>query len=131
MRNRHQRIAELNAREPLNRLALECLDGIEPDESDYLALLQLTKLWWHEGVRPNILRQYGSPSEEEIESVLTFLNRAEPDQAMRFLTELGDKPALSLNKLRELDGDAIAGEVITLLAYKLALGVALPTPDGP
>jgi hypothetical protein len=126
MHNASMRIAELNRTHPLNRLAADCLQGYPWSAGSQLAVLALIEAYWDEVSNSSILNQRGGPSTRRVEAALRMLARADPDAVMDYLTKIGGKPVIDLDRLRESDGDAIAHEVIQVVVSQLMLGALLP-----
>src|SRR5690349_20124485 len=117
-----RRIHELNIEHPLNVLALECLQGVVDADCGSLAIIELLRTHEDELERSRLFRQNGAPKPAEVWSLLDFLDHAEPDKAMHFLTHIGASPAIDVRQLQELDGDDIAHKVLGVMIYQLALG---------
>ena len=91
-------IAELNQIHPLNVLALECLQGYGVDVGEELAALTLIDAWWDELERSKLLKMNGGPRATHVRSALRHLSRADPTDAMAYLTEIDGKPSLDMNE---------------------------------
>jgi hypothetical protein len=82
---------------------------------------------WDELENSRVFSLLGAPEPTEVWSMLDFLERADPDKAMRFTTIIGDSLSLDIAKLDEMDGVDIARDVLKILINQLALGAALPS----
>jgi hypothetical protein len=127
--SRSQRISELNESHPLNRLALERLEGYGVDEDGELAALALIEAWWDELQGSKLFKMKGGPRAGEVESAFESLFAADPDAVMSYLTEVAGEAALDIGQLRELDGDQIAHAVLKVVILQLVHGEPLPKPN--
>jgi hypothetical protein len=128
--NRDERVRQLNVNHRLNALALECLVGVADADCGALGVVELLRHHWDNMERSKLFKQQGAPKAAEVLSLLEFLDRADPDKVMHFVTHIGQSPAVEVGKLEELDAVDIAHKLLGVLFYQLALGTALVSDEG-
>jgi hypothetical protein len=120
-------IAEINESHPLNRLAMEYLDGYGVDQDDEIAALALFRAWWDDVGESKLLRQKGGPTAENVMEVIGLLSEAKDAAAvMMYLTIVGGEEVLKIESLRELDGDDIAREILSVIVSQFLNNTPVP-----
>lgn len=126
MENRSAAISRLNAGHPMN-LAAERLLGDYPVNDHRLQLLTLLIVSYRD-FGTQLPRLKGSPSADEVLRVLGFLERADPEAVMQYLTVIGRNQELGPADLDAAESiPAGARKAMGVLLTQLALGAALPT----